>query len=41
MLVKVKLNGLNSMSLPTFTYSKLTTETRCKPCLESTMETPE
>ena len=41
MIIKIKLNGLNSISLPTFTYSKSTTETWCKPCSESTMETPE
>ena len=41
MIIKIKLNGLNSISLPTFTYSKLTTEAQFKPCSESKMETPE
>ena len=26
MIIKIKLNGLNSISLPTFTYSKSTTD---------------
>ena len=41
MIIKIKLNGLNSISLPTFTYLKSTTETWCEMCSESTLKTPE
>ena len=41
MIIKIKLNGASSISLLTFTYTKSTTETWCKLCSESTMETPE
>ena len=40
MIIRIKLNDVHSISLPTFTYSKSTIEPRCKACSESTTETP-
>ena len=40
MVIKMKLKGLNCISLLTFTCSKSTSKTWCKPCSKLTIETP-